>query len=73
MFDALSRMSVGGVAAAEELRTAMPVRMAATVLRMSGTSVYAKVTKGDLRAIHIGAKIFIPLAEIERVLMLARS
>jgi len=65
------KLGIAATAVAEELRTAFPVKAAASVLRKSGQTIYNETAKGQLRALRVGGKIFIPLVEIERVLLAA--
>ena len=56
-----------------ELRDAYPLREAAEQLRRSKQSMYIDVAQGRLRVLRVGHKLFVPKAELFRILLAARG
>jgi hypothetical protein len=75
MLDATMLTAIQGEAAAvaQELATASPIAEVGLIFRKSRNAMYADVSAGRLRALRMGLKLFIPRAEIERVLLAARN
>jgi hypothetical protein len=60
-------------AVAEELRDAVPFAKAAPLLRRSPSALYHDKAMGLLRTLKVGNKIFLPKAELERLLLAASA
>ncbi len=73
MIDLISQLSPEAAKNAADMKTAWRPSQAAPVLSRSANAIYSDVAKGRIKAIRIGGKLFIPQAEIERLLLGARS
>jgi len=60
-------------AVANELASAIGIRQAAKMLRYSTNGLYVAASKGRIRILRIGSKLYIPASEVERILLTAES
>ena len=64
-------MTEKAVAVATELASAIGIRQAAKMLRYSPNALYVAASKGRIRVLRVGVKLYIPAAEVERILLAA--
>ena len=56
------------MAAQAEYRPTLKVREAALLLGVSHETLYAAIRRGELRAIKLGNRVIVPVAEVEGML-----